>query len=133
MLSQINAPVRGKSLHLFGKSCKIAVCDITEKFRSNWLQLLESKMYKTVHTLPKIRQIDIAQKARVAPSTVSKILTGMPCAGISKKTRSRVFEVCRRYDINVHAKLKNHNVVLGVYEVEYVSQFFFSKIFTSYA
>lgn len=79
----------------------------------------------------KIRQIDIASKARVTPATVSKVLSGMPNSRIGQETRKRVLAACRALNFDASAKLRQRTAIFGVFKVDYITHFFFSELFAA--
>lgn len=91
------------------------------------LSLCSEPMAKTM----KVRQLDIAHRARVTPPTVSKVLSGAPNSRISAETRRRVLKACKALNFDASSKRKQQNVIFGMFEVEYIRHFFFSGLFAA--
>ena len=85
---------------------------------------------KTRPTESKIRQIDIAKIANVSPPTVSKVLKGEYDYNISVATRKRILDVCKKLEYDVAKRIAVKNVFLGLYETDYITQSYFSTLFS---
>jgi len=81
-----------------------------------------------------ITQEEIARKAGVSRSIVSRVLSNAPHSNISPSTRSKVLEIARQLNYKPRTTVqRHHNIVVGLYDLAYMNRHHFSTIISGIA
>lgn len=90
----------------------------------------------TQREIPKraITQREIAKKANISQSIVSRILSNAPDLSISQETRDKVLEIAKKFSYKPKLIIqRHHNIVIGLYSLNYIGGDFFSPIIAGIA
>ncbi len=81
-----------------------------------------------------VTQEEIARKAGVSRSIVSRVLSNAPDSNISPATRNRIVEISKQLNYRPKTSIqRHHNIVVGLYDLDYINRPFFATIITGVA